>query len=265
MFKKLFVSGPTMRVLSFFLLWTLLAVSSEVQGQDRDGLVVVSQEVDGRIVEEEIGVHSGGEIRPVAFATVSLLTADGSVVAGSIADETGGFSLTGLPLGGYTLRVERPGYHSVELGVRVEREAAEAGSLVIPVHVEPIGLSALFIHGVRDEVGNTDVLAGTGLLSRLSETVATTLAGEPGLASSGMGVATERPVIRGLGGDRDLGDWGYADDHGQRCRSDRDRFVGYAGQRLGGHGHDVGQRDGDAAGSAVWLRGGGDGVGGRRE
>ncbi|HUP52075.1 MAG TPA: TonB-dependent receptor plug domain-containing protein [Longimicrobiales bacterium] len=47
-------------------------------------------------------------------------------------------------------------------------------------------------------------MAGDELQRRLQSTVAATLASEPGLATSGMGPATARPVIRGLSGDRVL-------------------------------------------------------------
>jgi iron complex outermembrane receptor protein len=120
----------------------------------------------------------------------------------------GTFSFTGLPPGTYTLEVDHLGYDR-----HTERILLGAGATVdvrVALHVRAIELNEIVITGSitgraqRDVLSPMSALRGAELDRRMRGTVASTLEGEPGLAVTGVGPATARPVIRGLGGDRIL-------------------------------------------------------------
>jgi len=67
-----------------------------------------------------------------------------------------------------------------------------------------VATGALANMSVADALRPASVLSGKELQLRLQGTIADALAAEPGMASTSMGPATARPVIRGLSGDRVL-------------------------------------------------------------
>lgn len=126
---------------------------------------------------------------------------------GAITHGDGSFHVHALPHGRYTLRVERLGYRTVE---RTVDFGVDTGPVVVEMEEAAVDIGGLVVTGTLSERGADEtlrpvgVLAGEELQRRLEETVAATLASEPGVTSTSMGPATARPVIRGLGGDRVL-------------------------------------------------------------
>jgi iron complex outermembrane recepter protein len=120
----------------------------------------------------------------------------------------GAFAFTALPPGTYTLEVDHLGYDRHTQ--RVEVEPGATVNVRVALHVRAIELNEIVITGSitgraqRDVLSPMSTLRGAELDRRMAGTVAATLEGEPGLAVTGIGPATARPVIRGLGGDRIL-------------------------------------------------------------
>jgi iron complex outermembrane recepter protein len=88
--------------------------------------------------------------------------------------------------------------------------ADESAYVTFELEPSPLVIPGLVITGTltersaRETLRPVNVMSGDELQRRLQSTVAATLASEPGLATTGMGPATARPVIRGLSGDRVL-------------------------------------------------------------
>jgi iron complex outermembrane recepter protein len=120
----------------------------------------------------------------------------------------GAFAFAGLPPGTYTLEVDHLGYDRHTQ--RVEVDAGATVDVRVALHVRAIELHEIVVTGSitgraqRDVLSPMSTLRGAELDRRMAGTVAATLEGEPGLAVTGIGPATARPVIRGLGGDRIL-------------------------------------------------------------
>lgn len=140
---------------------------------------------------------------PLAGAAV-MVVGSGHVV---FTHADGYFHIRISASGTQILRVERLGYRSVSLGV-----TPAPGSEPITIEMEPsaVDLPGLVVTGSLTERGAgealhpVNVLAGDKLQRRLRETLAATLASEPGVTATSMGPATAHPVIRGLSGDRVL-------------------------------------------------------------
>jgi len=107
----------------------------------------------------------------------------------------------------WVLRIERLGYQSQSLGVDGDNLTS---LMVVELETAVIDIAGFVVIGALTErrvdqaLHPVNVLAGEELQRRLQETLASTLASEPGVAATSMGPATARPVIRGLGGDRVL-------------------------------------------------------------
>lgn len=153
-------------------------------------------EVHGVVRDAETGA-------PLAGAAV-MVVGSGHVV---ITHGDGHFHIRISASGTQTLRVERLGYRSASLSVS---PAPGADPLTIDLHPSAVDLPGLVVTGSLTERGAgealhpVNVLAGDKLQRRLRETLAATLASEPGVTASSMGPATSHPVIRGLSGDRVL-------------------------------------------------------------
>jgi iron complex outermembrane receptor protein len=169
---------------------TVCPVRAHAQSAEHDG------EIEGVVRDADSGAALAG-------ATVRIAaTGQGAVSHGD-----GSFHLVRIAPGSHTLIVERLGYATRNLEVSVDEErpivlvemtasALDIGGLVIT--------GALSERGARETLRPVNVLSGQELQQRLQSTVAATLASEPGLASTTMGPATARPVIRGMSGDRVL-------------------------------------------------------------
>ena len=101
----------------------------------------------------------------------------------------------------WVLRIERLGYRSQSLGVDGDNLTS---LVVVELETAAIDIAGFVVTGALTERGAdqalhpVNVLAGEELQRRLQETLASTLASEPGVAATSMGPATARPVIRGL-------------------------------------------------------------------
>ncbi len=136
-------------------------------------------------------------------ALVSLVGGRGSALTGG----DGAFRMEVVGAAAREIRVERPGYGSRTVSLAEDRGA---DPVVVELVASPIALAGLVVTGAirartaEETLRPVNVVAGEELQSRLEGTVASALAGQPGLAVATMGPATARPVIRGLGGDRVL-------------------------------------------------------------
>lgn len=120
--------------------------------------------------------------------------------------EDGLFAFPALAPGTYTLTVDRIGY--APLRATIEVKAGATSSRTMAMRVAAIQVDEIVVTGTIGERAGQDVLSATSVLRgaelerKLNGTVAATLADEPGVAVTGIGPTTARPVIRGLGGDR---------------------------------------------------------------
>ena len=167
-------------------------VSSPVSAQEPEH----GGEIEGVVRDAETG-------RPLAGAEVSVVGSGTSAVTHG----DGTFRLTGIAVGGHTLRADRLGYRGAAVDVAVGDRSAV---VVIELVSSPIPLRAMVVtatiseRGAAEAVRPVSVLAGEELQRGLEATVAATLASMPGLAVASMGPAVSQPVIRGLTGDRVL-------------------------------------------------------------
>lgn len=166
--------------------------------------VLPAQQAEGTGYEIEGVVREAESGRPLAGSTVTAIGAGRMAVTHG----DGSFHLHGMAVGSYVVRVERLGYRTVTRTVEVT--GTPAPPLIVELEAAPVDISGLVVTGTLTERGADEalrpvnVLAGEELQRRLQETVAATLASEPGLTATSMGPATARPVIRGLSGDRVL-------------------------------------------------------------
>jgi iron complex outermembrane receptor protein len=153
--------------------------------------------ISGVVVDADAGT-------PLGAARVRLIERHGDVL--TRADGT--FAFAGVPPGDYTLTADQLGYdqHSEQVVVPA------GGTLDVRIELHPgaILLDEIIVTGSITRRGNREVLAPVSVVSgaeldrNLTSTVAGTLERQPGIAVTGIGPATARPVIRGLGGDRIL-------------------------------------------------------------
>jgi iron complex outermembrane receptor protein len=148
-------------------------------------------------VDEESGA-------PVAAAFVRIVeTKQTEFVNGD-----GRFTFARIVPGRYTLIAERIGYHAHKNTVEVR--AGTATTVRLELHVAAVDVGAIVVTGAlsarseQEVLGSVSAVAGAELDRRLNATIAQTIQAEPGVSVSGVGGATSRPVIRGLGGDRIL-------------------------------------------------------------
>ena len=145
---------------------------------------------------------SGGQ--PLAATHVSLLEAHRN----ELTHGDGAFAFAGLAPGRYTLRVERLGYATHSQPVEIAAGATQR--VDVAMQVAALRMNEIVVTGTlgrregRDVLSPTSVVSGAELERKLDGTVAATLEAEPGIAVTGIGPTTARPIIRGLGGDRIL-------------------------------------------------------------
>lgn len=120
----------------------------------------------------------------------------------------GGFELGPLRTGTYTLVFERIGYRTHRQDVEVTTE--EFTLLEVALTPSAISVPGIVVTGVGRERAAADtyrptiVLSGEELQRKLSNSLAATLAHEPGISMQSFGPAPAQPIIRGQGGDRVL-------------------------------------------------------------
>ena len=122
--------------------------------------------------------------------------------------DDGRFIIRNVPPGSYALTVQRLGYSP--LTRRVELAPGDTVELRLALEHSAVRLGPQVVTGTLTTRPGEEVLSPTTVLSevqlerQLAGTVAGTLQSTPGVSASGIGAATARPVIRGLGGDRIL-------------------------------------------------------------
>lgn len=152
--------------------------------------------VEGVVIDAESGAGlAGANIRIEGRPVGDVTHADGT------------FHILRLAFGVHTLFVERLGYATTEVEITVGPETPE---ITIEMRPSPLDLEGVVVTGTLSERAADETLRPVGVLTgqdlqrQLRQTVSETLAAEPGVASSTMGPAITRPVIRGLSGDRVL-------------------------------------------------------------
>lgn len=153
--------------------------------------------VFGRVVNAETN-------EPVGAVSVRLLELN----RGELSHQDGAFHFGSLPVGSYTIALQRLGFapaqQTISVGVR--------DTVRITVRLTP---SAISIQGIvvtgtgrarnaAEAYRPTTVLDEAELRRRLSSSIAATLANQPGISQRYNGPAASQPVIRGLSGDRVL-------------------------------------------------------------
>lgn len=170
-------------------------------------------EIEGTVYDAVTGVPLAGAIVWIVAQHLEEAEANGlfrRLLRTGTAETTHGdgtFHLAGMDPGVYEIRIERLGYRTTTVNATV---GPEAEALVIELVPAPIQIEGILATGaladrtVSSALRPASVLSGTELQRRLQGTIADALAAEPGMASTSMGPATARPVIRGLSGDRVL-------------------------------------------------------------
>lgn len=172
---------------AFALAVAALVPSGNAVGQERGTIVGVVAEAGGG---------------PLAAAHVELVESHRSETTGV----DGSFAFTGVLPGTHTLKVQRIGYAPRQVVVQVN--GSGPAEVRIELQVAAVQFEEIVVTGTitsragQDVLSPTSVVAAAELERKLDATIAATLADEPGVAVTGMGPATARPVIRGMGGDR---------------------------------------------------------------
>jgi iron complex outermembrane receptor protein len=188
-----FCTGTARRLMALLGVWAGIAAAPMGAGaQDLEHV----GEIEGVVRAADSGAPLAGVLVSIVGARQAATThGDGS------------FHLGGLAEGVYSVRFERLGYRTLSLDVST---AGGGALLVVEMEPTPLDVGGLVVTGALTErsaaeaLRPVNVLSGQELQTRLQGTVAATLASEPGVAVTGMGPATARPVIRGLSGDRVL-------------------------------------------------------------
>jgi len=156
-----------------------------------------SANVEGRVIDARTG-------RPMRGAVVRVL----QLARQDVTHEGGEFHLRNLPAGRHTVIFEHLGYRREVR--QVQLAARQTVQLIVELEASAIVLPDIVVTGAaRETLGErairpASIVSGQDLARKLDVTLAGTLENEPGLASTSVGPATSRPIIRGLGGDRVL-------------------------------------------------------------
>ncbi len=137
---------------------------------------------------------------PVADARVSVI----ELRRDTVTDDDGRFVVSDVPAGEYLLEIT-----SLRFGAAVVRVAVADGvgpveiELDQRIHAGSISVTATGrARGLDEIAAPVDVLADEQLALRRDATLGDTLAAQPGVAATGYGRGSSRPVIRGLDADR---------------------------------------------------------------
>lgn len=153
--------------------------------------------IGGLVVDSATG-------RPLAAAQVRLV----GIGRVERTHDDGTFRFANIPGGVYAVAVQRIGYAPVVRQVQVVD--GDTTTVRIAMTESAAQLGAVVVTGTVGErlagdlLSPGSVLSGAALDRSLGATLATTVAGEPGIAVTSVGPNTARPVIRGLSGDRIL-------------------------------------------------------------
>ncbi len=138
---------------------------------------------------------------PVGGAAVSVI----DLRLDTTTDPDGSFSFSGVAPGEHLLSVRDPRFGGAVLRVLVAGAGPTSVEVELDqkVHAGDVSVTASGRARSLDELtAPVDVLAGDDLVLRRAATLGDTLSEQPGVAATGHGQGSSRPVIRGLGGDR---------------------------------------------------------------
>ena len=144
-------------------------------------------------------LSAGGD--PVPDAVVSLV----ELRQATHTDSDGNFRFDDLPAGELLVEVSSPRFGGAVQRVRLETESTLELTLELDqlVHSDQITVTATGVaRSLSEVVTPVDVLGGAELSLRREATLGQTLDKQPGVAATGYGQGSSRPVIRGLGSDR---------------------------------------------------------------
>lgn len=120
----------------------------------------------------------------------------------------GSFTLKDISEGTLWIYVEQPAYQPTRERITIEKDETQTFYILLEPKIytsDPIVVTSKHTHNKFEEISeNASVLAGKALQKELSQSLASTLKHETGMAMRSMGPAPSRPVIRGLGSDRVL-------------------------------------------------------------
>jgi iron complex outermembrane recepter protein len=179
----------------------LCALLLALPGGDAAGQPAPDPDVTGSIVGEVVDGETGA---PISAAEVRLR----GLRRSELSHADGSFHFQRVPAGTYTLTVQRLGYAPAEVTLTVGDD--ETARPRIEMRRSALEIPGVVVTGVGRERGAGEVYQPTSVLSdaelrrRLSNSIAATIAHEPGIHQQFNGPAASQPVIRGLSGDRVL-------------------------------------------------------------
>lgn len=151
--------------------------------------------ISGYIIDSETG-----ESVPFVYLHVEEINRS------TTTDANGFFAIQNLPVGELHIAAHRLGYKTKHISITVEKADEE---LEIEITLTPTLLSSQAIEVTADELTSgshlthvSQKLFGDDLRQQMGATLAQTLSNIPGISQRTMGVATGRPIIRGLGDER---------------------------------------------------------------
>ena len=154
---------------------------------------------DGNALSGTVIDSETGETVPFVYLHVEELNRS------TTTDANGFFKIQNLPVGEIHLAVHRLGYKTKHITLNISSDE----ELEIQVSLSPTLLSSQSIEVIADELTSgshlthvSQKLFGDDLRQQMGATLAQTLSNVPGVSQRTMGVATGRPIIRGLGDER---------------------------------------------------------------
>ena len=155
-------------------------------------VIAVATDLTGRVI--------ASDGTPVTDASVSLVELRRDVSTG----DDGRFTFTDVAPGEYLLEVSSLRFGAAVVRVAVDDDARPVEiELDQRIHAGTISVTATGrARGLDEIAAPVDVLADEQLALRREPTLGDTLANQPGVAATGYGRGSSRPVIRGLDADR---------------------------------------------------------------
>lgn len=154
-----------------------------------------SNSISGYVIDSESG-------DPIPFVYLHVEELNRSTTS----DATGYFTIQNLPTGELHIAVHRLGYKTVHINVTLDEDDLNKE---IEIKLTPTLLSSQSIEVTAEEIHSgshlthvSQKLFGDDLRQQMGATLAQTLSNVPGISQRTMGVATGRPIIRGLGDER---------------------------------------------------------------
>ncbi len=154
-----------------------------------------SNSISGYVIDSE-----SGDLIPFVYLHVEELNRS------TTSDATGYFRIQNLPAGELHIAAHRLGYKTVHINVILDEDEVHKE---IEISLTPTLLSSQSIEVTAEEIHSgshlthvSQKLFGDDLRQQMGATLAQTLSNVPGISQRTMGVATGRPIIRGLGDER---------------------------------------------------------------